>query len=361
MKFVNFEEIWLATPFPAFVLNRELEILAASNSTENIFFTSKKQMYNQSLSIFVGENSVLMDAIRQVLRQKSSTIFYDATIFWTNKTQFKCNIYASVINMIEGTILICCYPDGPIGKVNSSLSFKTGARSITGMAAMLAHEILNPLAGISGAAQLLESVVEKKDHELIEIISDEAERIANLVKRMENFSELAPTKSDPVNIHDVLEKVKRASLAGYAKNLEITEHYDPSLPNVKGDKDQLLQAITNLVKNASESVNAHTGIIRFSTSFQSGLKLRKGSQFDEELPLKVVISDNGAGVPKNLETEIFEPFVTSKRSGSGLGLSLVSKIISNHSGIVRYDFRDGWAEFTILLPVWKDTTNLVEV
>src|SRR3546814_685891 len=203
------------------------------------------------------------------------------------------------------------------------------------MAAILAHELKNPLSGIRGAAQLLELNASQADRELTRLICDETDRICGLVDRMEIFSDKRPINRGPVNIHQVLEHVRKIAQAGFAKHLRFVEKYDPSLPPVYGNRDQLVQVFLNLVKNAAEAVGDDpAGEIVLTTAYRHGVRLAVRCSRDRlHLPLEVSVQDNGPGVPEDIRTYLFDPFVTTKASGSGLGLALVAKIIGDHGGV----------------------------
>jgi two-component system nitrogen regulation sensor histidine kinase GlnL len=245
------------------------------------------------------------------------------------------------------------HPQGMAEKMDRSLGHRSAARSVTGMAAMLAHEIRNPLAGISGAAQLLEMSLGDGDRELTGLIQAEAARIGKLVDRVEAFGDLRPAHRRPLNIHDVLDRARRAAQAGFAAHVRFSEEFDPSLPPTAGDPDQLLQVFQNLLKNAAEAAPRVGGAIVISTAYRPGVKMVRPGHQSESLPLLVTITDNGPGIPENLIRDIFDPFVSSKVNGSGLGLSLVSKFVSDHGGVVECDSRPGRTRFRVRLPVWR--------
>jgi two-component system nitrogen regulation sensor histidine kinase GlnL len=224
---------------------------------------------------------------------------------------------------------------------------------------VLAHEIKNPLSGIRGAAQLIESERADSDRTLTQLICAESDRICKLVDRMQIFGDERPLQREPVNIHDVLDHVKQIAVTGFARQIKIVENYDPSLPAVPGDRDKLIQAFLNLVKNAAEAIGEERrdGQIALSTSFRPGVRLSvPGSQARVSLPLEIAVEDNGAGVPADLMQNLFDPFVTTKPSGTGLGLALVAKIVGDHGGVIEYESRPRLTVFRALMPMAEGET-----
>jgi two-component system nitrogen regulation sensor histidine kinase GlnL len=270
------------------------------------------------------------------------------------------NVHAAPLQDANGEILILMHPQGMADKMDRSLGHRSAARSVTGMAAMLAHEIRNPLAGISGAAQLLEMGLGDSDRELTGLIQAEASRIGKLVDRVEQFGDLRPAQRRPLNIHDVLDRARRAAQAGFAAHARFSEEFDPSLPPTAGDPDQLLQVFQNLLKNAAEAVPRVGGAIGMATAYRPGVKMVRPGRKSESLPLVVTITDNGPGIPENIIRDIFDPFVSSKVNGTGLGLSLVSKFIADHGGVVECDGRPGRTRFRVRLPVWQGDPGMDE-
>jgi len=264
--------------------------------------------------------------------------------------------YASPVSECPGAVVLMFQVKTIAEKIDRQLTHRGAARSVSGLAAMLAHEIKNPLSGIRGAAQLLEASADKEDHVLTRLITEETDRIVKIVDRMEVFSDQRPLERDSVNIHSVLEHVKRISESGFAKGIRFKEKYDPSLPPVFGNRDQLVQVFLNLAKNAAEAVdNVQNGSISFSTAYRPGIRLAApGTKQRVSLPLEFCVSDNGPGIPDDIQAHIFDPFVTGKTNGTGLGLALVAKIVGDHGGVVECKSSPGNTQFRVLLPAFKE-------
>jgi len=249
---------------------------------------------------------------------------------------------------------------GRIGMLVSQLAGqpnegKTNELAVSAMGRMLAHEIKNPLAGINGAAQLLrDDVTSEEGQALIKLIGSEIGRIQRLTDRMETLGDRDPENVSLVNIHEVLRDARQLIQSSTHMNVIITEAYDPSLPETLGDRDTLMQAILNVMKNAAEAIDltGESGSIILETAFRSGVsrKLASGEK-GQSLPIEIRIIDNGPGISPAIRDQIFQPFVTNKPSGQGLGLALVAKVAAAHGGLVEVRSSPGKTVFSILLPM----------
>jgi len=345
----QYELIWNSLPNPVLTVDGTGTIGAVNSAAENFLGASERQLSGQKLAMLAGEDSRLADLVRQVLRHGLNMAEYGIDLTWPELPTRLVDLQAAPMGERGAVVMI--HPRAIVETMDRSLSHRNAARSVAGMAQMLAHEIKNPLAGISGAAQLLHMNLSDADRELTTLIREEVERIGELVGRVEQFGDIGPGRYQPVNIHDVLDRACRSAKAGFASHARFIQEYDPSLPPTLGDPDQLMQVMLNLLKNAAEAVPQVGGIITVRSSYRAGMKVVTPSGRRESLPLQVMIADNGTGVPEELQRHIFEPFVTSKSSGSGLGLALVSKIVSDHGGVISCESEPGWTRFRLLLPM----------
>ena len=346
----DFELVWNSLPNPVLLVDGNGAIVEVNGAAENFLSSSQRQLAGRSLARLAGEDSRIADLTGQVLRMGVKVAEYGVELSWPELPTRLVDLQAAPLADGAGA-LVMIHPRAIVETMDRSLSHRSAARSVTAMAQMLAHEIKNPLAGISGAAQLLQMNLADEDRELTALIREEANRIGALVGRVEQFGEIGPGRFRPVNIHDVLDRACRAAKAGFASHLRFVQEYDPSLPPTLGDADQLMQVFVNLLKNAADATPKVGGIITVQSAYRAGMKVATPGGRREGLPLQVVIADNGAGVPAELISHIFEPFVTSKATGSGLGLALVSKIVSDHGGVISCDSEPGATRFRLLLPV----------
>jgi two-component system nitrogen regulation sensor histidine kinase GlnL len=327
----------------------------ANQGAEELWQTSASQLCRSRLEEFVPFGSPLLALADRVRAERHSMSEHEIDISTPRIGPRLVSVTASPLLERDGVLLLL-HENSIASKMDRALLHRGAARMVTSMAAVLAHEVKNPLSGIRGAAQLLERSLEANDRVLTSLICDESDRICTLVDRMEMFNG-KPIDRQAVNIHQVLERVRLVAENGFADGVRIVENYDPSLPPVPGDFDRLVQVFLNLVKNAAEAVPAVGGEIILATAYRHGVRLAvPGSAATVRLPLEISVSDNGEGVPEELQPHLFDPFVTTKASGSGLGLALVAKIVNDHGGVVDCVARPRGTIFRVMLPVYEGDT-----
>lgn len=343
--------ILAALPIAVLVVDFDQRIVSANPAAEQVLGAGRAYLAQRKLCDFMPEDSQLISLVDQVAAGGSSVVEYGISLTSPKVGDELVDVRVASIPDDPFHIVICLEKRSMARLIDHQMPHRGTARSVAGMAEILAHEIKNPLAGIRGAAQLLDQSIGDDEHELTQLICDETDRIRKLVERVDVFSDDRPLARDRVNIHSVLDHVRRLLATGSGSGTRFTERYDPSLPPVYGNRDQLIQVFLNLLKNAVEAVPAKHGEITISTRFQHGFKFASaGSRSRQDLPILVSIQDNGAGIPDELHSHLFEPFVTTKRQGTGLGLSLVAKIVEDHGGLVDFETRRRRTEFRVRLP-----------
>jgi two-component system nitrogen regulation sensor histidine kinase GlnL len=348
-----------ALPSPLLALDAGDAIAFANSAAEGFFHASAAQLKRMSLQDVVPFASPLHRLIAQVRTSQATVNEYGVTI-GTPRTggERTVDLQAAAVPETPGMVILILQQRSMAQKLDRQLIHRGAARAVSGLATMLAHEIKNPLSGIRGAAQLIEpALAEEEDRALARLIRAEADRIRCLVDQMEVFSDERPLARQPVNIHSVLDHVRGLARSGFAHGIAIRDEYDPSLPPVFGHRDQLVQVFINLVKNAAESIAASgkNGEIVLTTAYRPGVRLTvPGGRERVTLPLEVCVHDTGPGVPEDVVAHIFDPFVTSKPGGKGLGLALVAKIIRDHGGVAECETGPRRTTFRILLPMVSD-------
>jgi two-component system nitrogen regulation sensor histidine kinase GlnL len=344
-----------ALPLPVIIIASSGQIADANVAAETFFEASVMLLRRQMLRDLVPFGSPLLALVEQVRQRGAAVNEYKVDLSTPrNPGDRLVDLHVAPLPERPDHVVVMLQERTIADKMDRQLTHRGAARSVSALAAMLAHEIKNPLSGIRGAAQLLEQSAGDDDRTLTRLICDEADRIVKLVDRMEVFSDERPVEREPVNIHVVLDHVKRLAQSGFARRIKFVETYDPSLPPVLANRDQLVQVFLNLVKNAAEAIgeDALDGEIELTTAFRPGVRLAvPGSRDRVSLPLEFCVRDNGPGVPEELMRNLFDPFVTTKASGTGLGLAMVAKIIGDHGGVVECDSQPRRTTFRILMPM----------
>jgi two-component system nitrogen regulation sensor histidine kinase GlnL len=341
-----------AIPDPVLVIGGAGDIRYVNLEAQEFFEAGATLLIGLRLDEILPADSPIFFLIDQVRAGGAGMSEYGVTLETPRIGQHLVTVRVVPLGEPADCVVMTLHERSITRKIDNQLTHRSAARSVSAMAAMLAHEVKNPLSGIRGAAQLLDEDANEGDRELTRLIIDEADRIVALVDRMEVFSDRRPIDRGPVNIHAVLEHVRKVAQTGFGRHLRFIERYDPSLPPVFGNRDQLVQVFLNLIKNAAEAAPEQGGEIVLSTAFQHGTRLAVGGgEGRVHLPLLVSVQDNGDGIPEDLRSHLFDPFVTTKRNGSGLGLALVAKIIGDHGGVIEVETLPRRTVFKVSLPM----------
>ena len=344
------DPIWSSLPVPAVLIDPDERIGGVNPAAEGFMNASKKVLEGKKIWHLLAVDAPIEEAFQRA-RENNTTLFVnDLDVGTRNRSPLQCGVQVAPLQGSVGTMLLMLSPRELAGRLTRNQSAKSAAQSAIGMAEMLAHEIKNPLAGITGAAQLLSMNLNPEDLELTELIVSESRRIVKLLEQVEQFGNLTEPAFKPVNVHDILDRARRSAILGFGAHMTIVEEYDPSLPPAWGDGDQLLQVVLNLLKNASEACGRDGGVIRIRTFYEHSFNLRRRDGQGGALPLQIEIIDNGPGLPPQIRDDIFVPFVSGKENGTGLGLALASKIVADHNGWISVHSEPGETKFRLSLP-----------
>lgn len=342
--------LWASLPMPALLIGPSDQILDANPAAETFLNASARSLRGAALAARVEADPGLTEALARC-RANEAEVFVNDMGFAGERGPVHCTVQIAPLQDDPATLLLLISPRVIAERLGRGREATSAAKSAIGMAEMLAHEIKNPLAGISGAAQLLAMNLGPEDREMTDLIVEETRRIVKLLEQVEQFGNIRPPECRAVNLHDALDRARRSAQMGFAAHMLIVEDYDPSLPATWADPDQLMQVFLNLIKNAAEAAQGAQGTIRLRTFYDHSLRLRRKDGTGAALPLQVEVIDDGPGLPPDIAADVFEPFVSGRENGTGLGLALVSKIVTDHGGWISVDSAPGRTVFRLSLPM----------
>ena len=354
--------ILAALPDPVLVVEQNDQIAWVNAAAENFFGAGSSSLREKPLAELVTQDSPLIALLAQVRAQDFGRSDHGVELAGPRIGSHRVDLRVLPIEDTPGQILVCIKQRVIAETLDRQLAHQGAARSVVGMASLLAHEVKNPLSGIRGAAQLLEQNASEGDVQLTRLICDETDRICALIDDLDKFGDERTAEPAPVNLHEVMNHVKDLAASGFARDIRFVEHFDPSLPEAAADRNALIQVFLNLVKNAAEAAPAHGGEITLATAYRHGVRVWvPGAEQSLNLPLQVTVTDNGPGIAEDLEKHLFDAFVTTKPEGSGLGLALVAKLVRDHGGVVEFESEPRRTVFTVRLPVFRETISKKDV
>ena len=343
---------WAALPWPALVVDASDRVVEAGNAARSLFALTRAA---RPVAVLDPGGAALARVTGRCRAEGGPVREASAPLAWAEDGRQPLAAELTAEPLGDGRVLLIVRP---AAADEGGRSAAEGLSAAAGLGRALAHEVKNPLAGIRGAAQLLAAGASGEDAELARLIVDETERIRRLVDRVEAFSDARPPARRAVNLHAVLDRVRRLVASGAGDRVRFRERYDPSLPDALGDEDQLVQVVLNLVKNAAEAAGCaeSPGQVTLATAWRHGGRTPRTDGAGWRLtPLEVRVEDDGPGVDPALRARLFDPFVTGKPQGEGLGLTLAAKLTADHGGALDFTSEPGRTVFRLLLPASHET------
>jgi len=334
----------LATP--VVLVDDELRVMYANPAAEDLFAFSLKNVVGQPLAQLFTDSGELIVSLNEVLGHNWSYTGRDLTLTRPGQAGLHLNCLVTPTENAAARLLIEFRPIDQQLRIAREQRQMDQQQANRELIRNLAHEIRNPLGGLRGSAQLLERELERPElREYTQVIIKEADRLQALMDRL--LTPHRPPQVAALNIHEVLERVRSLVLAEFPAGISIRRDYDASLPDFHGDKEQLIQAVLNIARNAAQALNGK-GEIEFRTRAARQVTLGKQRY---KLALELRVMDNGPGIPEELHERMFYPLVSGRDGGSGLGLTLSQTFVQQHRGTIECDSEPGRTCFTIMLPL----------
>ncbi|WP_084396131.1 two-component system sensor histidine kinase NtrB [Henriciella aquimarina] len=339
-------------PLALLQIDNRRRIDAANTEAQMLLGHSESALRGRSLSEFVYHDSPLFELLDRVFGQEGDVSAHNVAISGpaiTGGRAFDVKLRPTP-------------PHGVIMAVTDAVARDPshGAVGISGFGRILGHEVKNPLAGITGAAQLLLRGADEEQSSLLNVIRSEAGRIERLVTRLSAFELFSSPRKDLFNIHELLDKVLLSEEAANGGKITLKRAYDPSLPEIFGDEDHLHEAFQNIVRNAAEAAAEAegNGHVTLQTAFETGFAFSKTRNAKRlQRTIRVTVEDNGKGIPTRSREQMFDMFASTKAGGRGLGLSVVSEVVAAHEGRIKVESRPGQTRFSVYLPMKRDAST----
>jgi two-component system nitrogen regulation sensor histidine kinase GlnL len=334
---------------PVILVDGEQRIGYANPAAENLLATSRRQIQAQEVAAVFGANPGLLHAIERARSEDASFTEHELRFTSAGGAEVELSITATPIDLPPFVMALEFQVTASHSRILREERMLNLGKANQALLRNLAHEIKNPLGGLRGAAQLLERELPDAGlREYTQVIIQEADRLQRLVERM--LGPHRPPQMRPLNIHEVLERVRTLILAETPQGIEIQRDYDTSLPQIQGDAGQLIQTVLNIVRNAAQALSGHGEIVlRTRIARQVTLAMRR-----VPLAIRVDIIDNGPGVAEELRDRLFYPLATGRPEGTGLGLALAQNLMHQHQGAIEWDSRAGRTCFSLLLPLTQN-------
>ena len=342
---------------PVFLVNKNNDVVYINSIGEEFFGHSANLIIGFSIYNLIPEDSPVSILLKRVRKSKQGLT--EESLDFSNINFPNRKVRAHIVPLsFDSNQIIFQLSELTVSemfqsqRINSKIS-----KSFSSMVDMLMHELKNPLAGIKGASQLIESDLnsDKNVKELTSLINIESDRIVSLLNRMEQINNNDVIKDQEfLNVHEILNHCKRVAQNSFGSNIKYIESFDPSLPHIFANKDILIQIFLNLLKNACEAAS-NTSKIKIKTSFNSDKKISfSHEEIPSSLPLQIEIIDYGTGITKSLLPNIFDPFISSKKEGKGLGLSIVASGLNDMGAVIDVMSSPGLTNFIINFPLKKN-------